>query len=61
MFIPILSLMSSVTLGKLTSLGLAFLAFLRGVDYMNLPGLRVCEPRPGHVCCPLFMNFHLGL
>lgn len=50
MLLPVLFLMSSVTSGKLTSLRLAFLAFQRGLDYMNLTGLGFREPRPGHMC-----------
>lgn len=46
--IPVLSLMTTVTSSKLTSLGLAFLVSQRRVDEMNLPGLRCCAPRPGH-------------
>lgn len=48
MFVPVLVLMSLVALSELTSFGLAFLASQRGVDTVSLPGLRVCDPGPGH-------------
>lgn len=40
--------MSSVTLSKLTSLGLALLVSQQVVVYMHLPGLSFCDPRPGY-------------
>lgn len=49
--------------GQVNALGLALLVFQRGVDHMNLPGLRFCEPRPGPVCLSIVreLNLHLGL
>lgn len=49
MLIPILSLMSKCNFGQVNFLGLAFLAFLTGVNIRTFQVLRVCEPRPGHI------------